>query len=776
MARVFVSHAGADVAATELVYRWLADDDHEVFLDRHPHSGIAPGDEWTKRLHERLRWADAVVVRGDLGLHARSNWCAAEVTLARSRGALVLPVRAEAGVRHPLLADLQEIDATRDPQDAHRRLTGRLVSLYGAPLAVPDDLEPFPGLLPFDADRHRIFFGREADVQRLADALRSPAERADAALFVLVGPSGCGKSSLVRAGLLPTVAREPDQFSLTPIVPGQDPAGAVFRELAEAGTRTLRLPGWSIEHVRQRVAANGLSRVLDELLLAVPRPRRTRVILVVDQFEQLLTRTSASACKFAELVGPALAGSLQVVTTLRPEFLDPLLACGELADLPKRVHTLAPMSPAALRLVIEKPARSPASRWTTDWRTSWSRTPAAARRYRSWLGTLAQLAEGVKRGGRLTLARYDQLGRVTGALVRQADEALAEAVRAGGRDRAAVIRSLMRLVHVDGPAGRRASACRAPSCRRRSSSSWTRSSSGGCSPRTRRRPATPTTGTTGGWSWGSPRGSPDRLAPADRRGPAGPGGLPRAAPAGAGRPALGGLPTTAIAPVVRVPAHHCGRRRRSPAALGHPHDRADRARQRVGRFLRASMLRVRRARRALSAVLVVLTLVMTVSGGVALWQRQLAAEQRQIAVARQLLSDADVARESDVRQALMLGVAARELNPGPEADTNLLDTLASTAYSRTIAGVPVVRRRVAGRAHAGARPDRRTGDAVGPCRPAEPASARRTARCAASFVYDLEFSTNGPLLAVTGGDRTIGLWDVAVPTSPRPWPRSVRTG
>ena len=264
-----------------------------------------------------------------------------------------------------------------------------------------------------------------------------------------MGPSGCGKSSLVRAGLLPTVAREPDQFSLTPIVPGQDPAGAVFRELAEAGTRTLRLPGWSIEHVRQRVAANGLSRVLDELLLAVPAaadtgdPGRRPV-------RALLTRTSGVRSVRIRRAGRSGPGRvLQVVTTLRPEFLDPLLACGELADLPKRVHTLAPMSPAALRLVIEKPARSPASRWTTDWRTSWSRTPAAARRYRSWLGTLAQLAEGVKRGGRLTLARYDQLGRVTGALVRQADEALAEAVRAGGRDRAAVIRSLMRLVHVD---------------------------------------------------------------------------------------------------------------------------------------------------------------------------------------------------------------------------------------------------------------------------------------------------------------------------------------
>jgi hypothetical protein len=50
VARVFVSHAGTGDRATEMIYRWLVDDHHEVFLDRHPHTGIAPGDEWDKRL------------------------------------------------------------------------------------------------------------------------------------------------------------------------------------------------------------------------------------------------------------------------------------------------------------------------------------------------------------------------------------------------------------------------------------------------------------------------------------------------------------------------------------------------------------------------------------------------------------------------------------------------------------------------------------------------------------------------------------------------------
>ena len=63
--------------------------------------------------------------------------------------------------------------------------------------------------------------------------------------------------------------------------------------------------------------------------------------------------------------------------------------------------------------------------------------------------TLAQLAEGVGRGGRLQLAFYEQLGGVQGTSARQADAALAAAETAGGRGREDVLRDLLRLVTVD---------------------------------------------------------------------------------------------------------------------------------------------------------------------------------------------------------------------------------------------------------------------------------------------------------------------------------------
>ena len=59
--RVFLSHASADLDTAVRVHGWLTAAGHEVFLDRHPSDGIAVGDAWEERLHERLRRADAVV-------------------------------------------------------------------------------------------------------------------------------------------------------------------------------------------------------------------------------------------------------------------------------------------------------------------------------------------------------------------------------------------------------------------------------------------------------------------------------------------------------------------------------------------------------------------------------------------------------------------------------------------------------------------------------------------------------------------------------------------
>jgi hypothetical protein len=87
------------------------------------------------------------------------------------------------------------------------------------------------GLRPFDTDQRMVFFGRADEVARLAEFLRSPAERVEAAALLVVGPSVCGKSSLVMAGLIPAMAAEPLRWTVPAFVPGADPLGTLTRAL-----------------------------------------------------------------------------------------------------------------------------------------------------------------------------------------------------------------------------------------------------------------------------------------------------------------------------------------------------------------------------------------------------------------------------------------------------------------------------------------------------------------------------------------------------------------
>jgi type II secretory pathway predicted ATPase ExeA len=444
MAKVFISHASADGDAAQLVHEWLVADGHQVFLDHDLLDGIELGEEWEQRLHERLRWAEAVVCLVT-SAYIDSAWCTAELGVARSRGSRLLPISVEPALTHPLLPSLQYADLS-DPTATRTLLAKALLGVGGA-WPWPDARPPFPGLDPFDVDLHQVFFGRQPEVEELVELLRSPAERARGAALFLVGPSGCGKSSLVRAGLLPVMADEPGWWCLPPIVPGRQPVQTLLREIAGAA-RDVGL-SWTASDVRRRVEDGGLAETVDDLLLQAGGGRR-RLLVVVDQFEELLTRgNQAERGRFAELLEPALGRSVHLVVTLRPEFLEPLLAAPELSALSKRVHPIQPLRLEALRAVVVEPTRSAGLHIDDDLVDRLVADTEDGKALPLLAYTLARLAAGLRRGGRLLESRYDELGGVQGTLVGQANTALAEAVAAGGRTQDHVVRELLRLVTVD---------------------------------------------------------------------------------------------------------------------------------------------------------------------------------------------------------------------------------------------------------------------------------------------------------------------------------------
>jgi WD40 repeat protein len=802
MARVFISHASEDRELADEVYGWLAGDGHEVFLDHHPDEGIAVGEAWEQRLYERLRWADAMICLVTSAFLA-SPWCAAEVGIARSQGNRLLPLLAERGVEYPLLEWSQYADLVSDPEAARAALTAALrrVDVAGG-WGWPDGRSPFPGLRPFDTDQHRVFFGRAAEVEALAGLLRSPAEQAGRSVLLVVGPSGCGKSSLLRAGLLPVAAEEPGWWTLAPFAPGAHPDAALTRELA-VGARQVGLD-WTLAQVRERLGEGRLSELADELLLAAPgEVRRRHLLVVVDQLEELLTQaTPVARSRFAELLRPALGNPIQVVATLRPEFLTQLLASPELAGLPMRVFTLRPLRREALATVITGPARLAGigideqlvDRLVGDTDTG-EALPLLA-------FTLEQLADGVGRGGQLSAARYEQLGGVQGALVRQADAALADACAASGRTADQVIGGLLRLVTVD-EQGR------------------------------------PT-------RWRVDRGElPEpvrveldafvarRLLSTDTDNGAVVVGVTHEAFLSAWPPLASAISAAASALRMRWSVEHAaaewdeeGRsstrlweRGQLAAAVtntgarmgsvsrstGHPGtatpsipqrwlsgwvpagnrvlvtDKVELS-QRARAFLHASIRVDRRRRRRASSILSVLLVLAITAAGVAV-NRQYAARQQQraaqlqqrIAIAHGLVARADAAREGNPHLALQLGIAAQRIHADGETQASLVHTLTTTHYTATLTS------HINGEGPVAFAPKGRTlavgsgsGSTVVFWDLSDPTQPRRLGQLStgysADFGVSMAFAADGRTLATTGLSGrvpTVILWDLSDRAHPR---------
>jgi WD40 repeat protein len=449
MSRAFISYASVDLADAEMVRTWLVDAGHEVFLSQDPDDGLVVGDQWRDRLHERLRWADVLVCVVS-GASAASKWCAIEIEVARSRGIRILPVYLEE-VDVSALRSLQRTAYLKTgPQAGRNELLDalrRADSGFGG--GWPDEASPFPGLRAFTRAERRVFFGRGAEVGQLAQLVRSMVTTADESLLTVLGPSGCGKSSLVAAGLLPALAEEPGWWVLgDPIRPGSNPVGVLVRRVVEAaGKLGLR---WTDASVRDAMRDKGFSWVVGELLAAAPPRSRDHLVIAIDQYEELLTQAPAEErARFVGLVRQALQGGTAVVATLRPEFLDESLLDPVLSALPSRAFLLRPIGLPQLRSVIEQPARVAGisvdeqlvSRLVEDTGTG-DALPLLA-------FTLSQLAEGLHRGGQLSVDRYERLGGVKGALVDAANAALNEAASMTGGSNTDIVSDLLRLVTID---------------------------------------------------------------------------------------------------------------------------------------------------------------------------------------------------------------------------------------------------------------------------------------------------------------------------------------
>ncbi len=185
-----------------------------------------------------------------------------------------------------------------------RKPSGTVTPFSGAHTAT-DDRNPYPGLAAFTEADAELFFGREAEVSRLWRTITTRR------LLAVIGPSGVGKTSFLRAGLIPAA---PEGWGVLICQPGEAPFAALARALAPQFEGDPEAISELVGISEPSVAAAVVSRWRD---------RHDRVLLIVDQFEELFTQNPPEVqARFAALLGRlARDADVHVLLSMRDDFL-----------------------------------------------------------------------------------------------------------------------------------------------------------------------------------------------------------------------------------------------------------------------------------------------------------------------------------------------------------------------------------------------------------------------------------------------------------------------
>ncbi|MFM7423617.1 MAG: caspase family protein [Elainella sp.] len=374
----------------------------------------------------------------------------------------------------------------------------------GHPLNLPlapslDELEvnnPYRGLKSYEATDSALFFGRTALIEKLCDAVSSRS------LTVVLGASGSGKSSLVKAGLLPhllgSASGKPAEYSnlslrehlhecrhtswrvLSPLRPGEMPLNSlvnVLGELAHSGALDSGIS--EIGTIDTALLTQSITQSITQTIASWSQTHpQTKLLLVVDQFEELITlcRQESQKREFLELLAACLSTYPQlfhVVITLRSDF-EPQFRATPLESHWQAARFVVPaMTRDELQAVIEEPASarvvyfesSPQRGVLVDQLIDEvAGMPGALPLLSFTLSELylklAQRYQAAQASGTgvermMTWADYDDLGGVTQSLTRRADQIYDRLVSTDPAYERTIRQVMLRLVAVGGELARR---------------------------------------------------------------------------------------------------------------------------------------------------------------------------------------------------------------------------------------------------------------------------------------------------------------------------------
>src|SRR5262249_53515851 len=164
---------------------------------------------------------------------------------------------------------------------------------------------PSPARSCFWSKKAHLSSARHGQIKALPRRLRSNR------LVAVVGTSGSGKSSLVRAGLLPAVlgggmAQAGSAWDIAVLRPGGSPLTQLARALCEAGLYDADAEDALFHlHATLSRSRNGLLEAVRQSQGSGVRGQESgaKLLLVVDQFEELFRFHRASATSQEEAIG-----------------------------------------------------------------------------------------------------------------------------------------------------------------------------------------------------------------------------------------------------------------------------------------------------------------------------------------------------------------------------------------------------------------------------------------------------------------------------------------